>query len=137
MLLPADARRGLHELRGVLLQADALTGVAASAGDAVDLRQVGVARDASHRRRRRPAGGRVRHGVGQAGTREQVFFFACGARCRGRGDAVKGALKAATIGAAATASANPPARMIRLAENSRGAIVTLSVVYRLRMRFVA
>jgi hypothetical protein len=42
--------------------------------------------------------------------------------------ALTGTANAATVGAAATASANPPARMIRLAENSRGAMVTLSVV---------
>src|SRR5882757_7877964 len=44
------------------------------------------------------------------------------------GPAVAGTVKAATAGAAAIAIANPPARISRRAENSRVAIVTLSVV---------
>lgn len=44
------------------------------------------------------------------------------------GPAVVGTVKAATAGAAAIASANPPAMTSRRAENSRVAIVTLSVV---------
>jgi len=44
------------------------------------------------------------------------------------GPGVVGTVKAATAGAAAIASANPPARISRRAENSRVAIVTLSVV---------
>jgi hypothetical protein len=44
------------------------------------------------------------------------------------GPAVVGTVKAATAGAAAIATAKPPARISRRAENSRVAIVTLSVV---------
>src|SRR5882757_8544702 len=44
------------------------------------------------------------------------------------GPAVAGTVKAATAGTAAIATANPPARISRRTENSRVAIVTLSVV---------
>ena len=44
------------------------------------------------------------------------------------GPAAAGTVKAATAGAAAIATANPPARTSRRRENSRVAIVTLSVV---------
>src|SRR4051812_26037594 len=44
------------------------------------------------------------------------------------GAVAAGTVKAATAGAAAIATANPPARISRRAENSRVAIVTLSVV---------
>jgi hypothetical protein len=75
--------------------------------------------------------------VGEFGTvwgkQEPVYMSSsspAGHDAAGAAFAATGTVKAATAGAAAKASANPPARMIRRAENSRCGIVTLSVVSR-------
>ena len=122
----ADRRRGGHVLRCVLGQADALSAVGAGAGDAVDLREVGVAGDGSE------GGGR---GGGEFGTvcGTQAPVYRSDSSPAAQSDAsgvgpVVGPANAATAGAAATASANPPAMISRRAEISKIAIVTLSVV---------
>ena len=117
--------RTRHRLRPHSLlffgQADALAGVVAGAGDAVDRGQVGVSGDAAERRV--PEFGTV------CGTQMPVYRSSSSpAGHWASGTDELGSVKTAIAGAAATATANPPARISRRTESSRVAIVTLSVV---------
>ena len=98
------------------------------AGDgAAAARQIhrGQTRVAGDRLERRA---RVRHGVGDTDPGVEVFFLTVRALGQRDGALAVGRAKTAIAGAAATATANPPARISRRAGNWKVAIVTLSVV---------
>ena len=117
-----DARVRLHVRERLLfLQSYALTGVCACARDALDLGQA-VGRPGWRRRCRRAGV----DGTGSALAADRVDDLAGGARGHGRRGSGRRDGESGHAGAAATASAKPPAKARRRAEFFKVAMIVLS-----------